>query len=786
MKSRFFLTFSDDMIKAPFKSAIASLCLLATTSLVVAQTLPQTVPVPRARPATGPMMAPVIPPPTPAPVSLVPERLPEPAQTVEETAEAAAGAASEAGTDAAMLPADLTVLPKNRTDPMVPVATVGSGATLQPPKAAPTVQSAASTLPAVERHDNGISAERGSLKEALTALDKNDQKTALAIQKGMKPSLDRTLLTYILIIGGYHDLPASEIKAFYEQKTGWPSRDLTKRRIEEAVARETNSGAEMVRAFGNSIPGSTTAAIELAISQAMVGNKAQAAKLISPIWREQALSDDTESKIRSSLGSVLTNADHFYRASYLLYRERANGALRLKGYLTDAQMKLVNARVAVIRGDRNAASLLNAVPSSLRNDPGYIFSKIQYLRRANKETEAADLLLKAPLDEDRLINHDVWWDERRLLARMMLNNGDAKRAYRIAARHSAESGVDFSEAEFHAGFFALRYLNDHKTAAVHFENSWKRATRRQDKARGLYWQGRAWEAAGDRTGAVKFYQAAADPTVYYGQLALEELGVRHLNLRTPPAAGPAQKARFERRELVQAIKRLKAIGQEDRTGPLFRHLANTLDDPSEIELAHKLAQSYDLHQNAVQIGQLALNRGLPVDKLAFPLHALPRGVNTNGLDIALIYALTKQESVFNVKARSHANALGLMQMLPATAKTTARKLGVSYSQSRITSDPKYAVLLGSAFLKENLERFGGSYILTFAAYNAGPGRPPEWIERFGDPRTNDVSAIDWVERIPFSETRNYVMKLIENLQVYESRIHNETLDISKDLKRGQP
>ena len=237
---------------------------------------------------------------------------------------------------------------------------------------------------------------------------------------------------------------------------------------------------------------------------------------------------------------------------------------------------------------------------------------------------------------------------------------------------------------------------------------------------------------------------------------------------------------------MRAIKRLKAVGQEDRAGPLFRHLARTLADPSEIELAHKLAQSYGLHQNAVQIGQLALNRDMPVDKLAFPLHALPMGVKTNGVDIALVYALTKQESVFDLKARSHANARGLMQMLPATAKRTARKLGVSYSLSRITSDPNYAVLLGSAFLKENLERFGGSYILTFAAYNAGPGRPPEWIERFGDPRTNEVSAIDWIERIPFSETRNYVMKLIENLQVYEARIHNETLDISQDLKRGHP
>nr|WP_319513284.1 transglycosylase SLT domain-containing protein [uncultured Cohaesibacter sp.] len=760
------------MIRPIIKAATTGFCLVAMTPLASAQSLPESVPVPRARPAialTAPMAT--------------PEATPEPAPGLEQTAPSAPQSTAD-------LPANLVILPRNRTDPMVspapPSPTVGSGAALQLPVAAAEAAQPETSLPTVRSHDNGISAERGSLKDALNALEKNDQKKALAIQKGMKPSLDRTLLTYILIIGGYHNFPASEIKAFYDHNPQWPSRSLTQRRIEEAVARETETGAEMVRAFGNAIPESTTAAIELAISQAKVGNKAQAAKIIRPIWRESALDSKTESRILSNMRSVLTNEDHFHRASYLLYRDRANGALRLKRYLTDAQMKLVNARVAVIRRARNAGSLLRSVPSSLRKDPGYIFSEIQYTRRQGKETEAADLILKAPLDEDHLINHDAWWDERRLLARMMLNKGDARRAYKIAARHSAESGKDFSEAEFHAGFFALRYLHDQKTAAVHFENSWKKATRTQDKSRGLYWQGRAWEAAGDRAVAVKFYQAAANATNYYGQLSLEELGTKHLNLRTPPPANATQKARFERRDLVRAIKRLKAVGQEDRAGPLFRHLARTLADPSEIELAHKLAQSYGLHQNAVQIGQLALNRDMPVDKLAFPLHALPMGVKTNGVDIALVYALTKQESVFDLKARSHANARGLMQMLPATAKRTARKLGVSYSLSRITSDPNYAVLLGSAFLKENLERFGGSYILTFAAYNAGPGRPPEWIERFGDPRTNEVSAIDWIERIPFSETRNYVMKLIENLQVYEARIHNETLDISQDLKRGHP
>ena len=682
-------------------------------------------------------------------------------------------------------PAQLRILP--RTKPGLPPLsrTVQSTAPSAPAttKPAPSV-STRKDLPKVARTGNDITPLRGTLKQALDALNKNEQKKALGIHKGMKASLDRTLLTYILAIGGYHDLPAAEIKAFYDRKTGWPSRSLIAKRVEEAVARQTPSGRPMVQAFGNAVPKSTTAAIELALSQAKVGNKQQAAKIIRPIWREQTLTTKLESRILSGLGSVLRREDHFHRASYLLYRERANGALRLKRHLSSGQKKLVDARVAVIRKQKNAGSKLKAVPSSLRKDPGFVFSTIQYLRRSGQETKAADALIKAPRDVAHLINHREWWIERRLLSRMMLNKGDPRRAYKIAAGHTAQSSKDRSEAEFHAGFFALRFLKDYKTAAVHFERSWQKASRSRDKARGLYWQGRSWEAAGNRTTALKFYNAAANPTVYYGQLALEELGRKSLALKHPPAASAALKAQFESRELVKAVKRLQQVGHAKRAGPILRHLARILTNPSEIALAHQMAQSYKLHQNAVQIGKIALARGMPAEKMAFPLNIIPRGSKTHGIDIALIYALTKQESVFDIGAISSANARGLMQMLPSTAKITARKVGVRYNKAKLTRDPKYAVNLGSYYLKENLERFGGSYILTFAAYNAGPGRPPQWVERFGDPRSRRISAIDWVERIPFTETRDYVMKLMENLQVYEARIHDRRLDISKGSQAG--
>ncbi len=737
-------------------------CVLVSTGLTISVAQAQGVPLPKPRPAIQSA--------TPAPINLGPA-----------TTTAPAGLETSGFIT---LPKTLNQLPRSK--PGLPPLATKQTAPAQSARIPTRPKISKVQLPSVANKDNGIAARRGTLEQALDALSKKKPKTALAIHKGMRRSLDKVILTYILTIGGYAGLPASEIKAFYDRKTQWPSRSLVAKRVEEAVAREANSPKAMVRAFGNQVPKSTSASISLAISHARLGRTKSAAKIIRPIWRGQKLSASLEKKIMSSLRGVLSNQDHFHRASYLLYRERAKAAARMKKYLSKGQSKLVDARIAVIRRSKKAGSSLKAVPSSLRKDPGYIFSYIQYLRRTKREKQAADMMIKAPRTVSKLINHREWWIERRLLSRMMLNMGDARRAYKIAANHTAQSAKYISEAEFHAGFFSLRYRKDPKTAAVHFERSWKKATRKRDKSRGLYWQGRSWEAVGSRQTAVKFYQAAASPTVYYGQLALEELGQTRLALAHPPKASGAVVSRFNGRELVQAAKRLKAVGHRKRSGPIFRHLARSLSDPSEIALAHQLAQSYGLHQYAVQIGQIAQSRGMPADKMAYPLNVIPRSAKTNGVDIAVIYALAKQESVFNIQAVSHANARGLMQMLPATAKRTAKKIGIPYSTAKLTRDPKYIVNLGSAHLKSLIKRFNGSYILTFAAYNAGAGRPPGWIKRFGDPRSSRVSAIDWVERIPFTETRDYVMKLTENLQVYEARIHGKQLDISKDLKRGTP
>ena len=281
-----------------------------------------------------------------------------------------------------------------------------------------------------------------------------------------------------------------------------------------------------------------------------------------------------------------------------------------------------------------------------------------------------------------------------------------------------------------------------------------------------------------------FERAAAYPATFYGQLAMARLGRTLIALSQPPRPDSAVRQRFAGRELVQVIQHLTAAGEDDRAGLFYRHLADTLADPAEIALLAAMAEDAGKHQIALQIGVFATARGLPVGALAFPTAAIPASAKTSGVEKPVVYAIARQESAFNPQAVSQAGARGLLQLMPATAKETAKAIGVSYSRDRLTSDAGYNATLGAAHLGGLVNDFGGSYVMTFAAYNAGASRVTEWVKLHGDPRDPKVDVVNWIELIPFTETRNYVQRIMENLQVYRARLQSAPLVIEADLKRG--
>jgi soluble lytic murein transglycosylase len=371
-----------------------------------------------------------------------------------------------------------------------------------------------------------------------------------------------------------------------------------------------------------------------------------------------------------------------------------------------------------------------------------------------------------------------------VLARKLLDAKRPEDAYKLCAEHSATGREQFIEAEFHSGWIALRFLNDPARATPHFDRAASRAETPISRARAAYWQGRAAEAAGDRDKARGYYQAAAnDPTVYYGQLAKARLGETIADLRKPRdvAKGDA------RNTATRVAELLLALGEKDLASTLATESVRAMTDETQIAaLADVVTRAGDARVT-LAIGKTAIQRGHTLDEAAYPTFGIPYFEPAlNSAPLAVVYAIARQESAFAPRALSSAGAKGLMQMIDATAKRTAQQVGVVFDKARLIDDPAFNAFLGAAHLGQLISDFRGSYIMTFAAYNAGPRRVKEWIEAYGDPRDPAVDPVDWVERIPFTETRNYVQRVTENLEIYRLRFGDtRPFAIRADLRGGE-
>jgi soluble lytic murein transglycosylase len=635
--------------------------------------------------------------------------------------------------------------------------------------------------PAIER---SLLAET-AFKVAVRLFDQGDPNAALAAGYALPDPIDSKIIKWLCAVYRYSEIPAARIDAISRELSDWPGQNLLRIRFEQALQLERPSAEEVIEAFDGTRPISNYGTLLLARAYVATGKKAEAAALIRPRWREDVLDDAFEAALRKEFGDLLTQTDHKIRMDRMLYAERTTKALRAASALDDNQQALAKAVAAVIKRESKAGAALDALPKSLHSDPVFVYSRIQVLRRAEKIDAAAELMLSAPRDPAVLVDPDAWWVERRVLAREVILKRDYRTAYRIVAGHSAQSSALRAEAEFHAGWIALEFLNDPETATPHFTVIQTVSTMPLSRSRAEYWLGRAAAAAGNNAEAERqFRLAAAYPTTFYGQLALARLGAETLPLSPHPRIDADARKRFAALELAQVIYRLVEIKKDDRKTIFMRHLADTLTDPVQIALLTEMAEKDGDHSLSLQLVKMAAYRGIAVDTLAFPTKSIPSSTRVGNVDRAVVYAIARQESEFRTGAVSGAGARGLLQLMPATAKQMAKKAGVAYSKAKLTSDPAYNAKLGSHFLDHLLDRFDGSYVMTFAAYNAGPSRVVDWVEKYGDPRDAQVDAVNWIELIPFTETRNYVQRIMENLAVYRARLGSPGLTVESDLKRG--
>jgi soluble lytic murein transglycosylase len=622
-------------------------------------------------------------------------------------------------------------------------------------------------------------------KLALKLLDNGDPGAASLAAYALPDRIDIKIIDWLVATSGLPGVSSARIADAMKKLPDWPGQQLLRLRFEQELAHEKKSPADVVKAFAGTTPSSGEGTLLLARAYLDLGRRDEAAALIRPYWREGKIPQDAETAIAREFAGLLTPADHKARMDRLLYAEQSEPALRTSAFLGKDQRALAAAVISVIKHSRSDKAMA-AVPPALQKDPVYLYARIQKLRRADKVEEAASLMLSAPHDPKVLIDPDAWWVERRLISRALLDKGDAKTAYRLVAGHGGESPTLRAEAEFHCGWYALEFLHDAATAKQHFANMQPISSMPLTQSRAEYWLGRAAAAANEtEEAAAHFRKAGAYPTTFYGQLALARLGSKRLTLSAPPEPDAAVRARFNARELVQAIERLSDTKFADRLDIFYRTLAEQLTDPAEIALLAGMAERAGNHQVALQVGKVAAMRGLPVQTLAFPTAAIPRNARTAPVELPVVYAVARQESSFNVSAVSAAGARGLLQLMPATAKKAASVAGLPFSEPRLTQDAAYNATLGAEQLNELFDGFGGSYVMTFASYNAGRSRTLEWVKAHGDPRDPKVDVVNWIELIPFTETRNYVQRLMENLQVYRARLGSPALTIEADLKRGR-
>jgi len=482
--------------------------------------------------------------------------------------------------------------------------------------------------------------------------------------------------------------------------------------------------------------------------------------------RSDELSEHSEAEAFELFRDLLTREDHRARMDKRIGAKDLSGAKRAAQRLGSDELSIVKA-CAAGNADK-ALDLLNDVAAGARSDLGYTLCRIRWMVRHDRIDDATQLVLAAAPETMALQDTDEWWRERRSLARKLLDQGKFEAAYNVV-RGAALPASEHYRADFHfmCGWIALRYRHDSTTAKEHFAHIDDGSANPIVLARANYWRGRVAEATGEKETMRLSYEAAARfPTAYYGQLARAKLGRDRIELRAPDPEDEAALAD----ERVRAAEMLYALGERD---VVLSFVADLGEQSNEVAVLVALGELTGRRNDAramLQIGKPALSRGLALDHYAFPIIGIPQH-NPVGPEIerSIIYSVARTESAFDQRDKSSANAVGLMQVTPEAGRDTAKRFGVEYDWDRMVSDPVYNTQMGAAELSALLKEYSGNQIMTFAGYNAGRGRVRDWVKLYGDPRDPKVDPVDWVERIPLSETRNYVQRVMENLKVYRVR-----------------
>lgn len=574
-------------------------------------------------------------------------------------------------------------------------------------------------------------------------------------------------------LNGQDNLSFSDYAGFILTYPGFPRQDRLQLQAEKALDRDAVTPQALVSFFDKNPPISNGAKARYALALASM-NRPNAFEVARESWRGGTMSGPAEAYMQGLFGARFTPQDHDARMDALLWQGNTEAASRQIVNVSPAYRPVAMARLAMLQG-QTPEEIALPVPANAKTDAGYVYNLARLYRTTNRLPMAVNTLAYRAEFSAPAFDAEDFIGEALKIAR----SAGSEPATRIATNVDDlfAPGADISTMSYRlrddytslmwlGGTSALWNLGDGSRAAPLFYRYGAAAQTPQTRSKGFYWAGMASKRSGNSADATRYFDMAAQyPDRFYGQLALKELGRQMPALSGSGVAlpSPEQRAEFERKPLVAAVREV-AVDAPWRTGiQFYKELAQQADTPEEHALVAELARQIGRRDLAVNVAEAAGADGLDNFVVqGFPTMPVPPGANWT-----FVHAIARQESQFAQNAVSHAGARGLMQLMPATAREQAGKLGVNYMSANLIDDPSYNLRLGDGYFGRMMDYFGGSYPLAVAAYNAGPGNVNKWLAANGDPRTGGVSWVEWIEKIPIYETKNYVQRVIENAAVYE-------------------
>lgn len=642
--------------------------------------------------------------------------------------------------------------------------------------------------------------EASLLDTAIKEVYKNKDTDAKETAAKLTDPISKKLITWYRLRNPDVDHSRVELEEFLEQNPAFPNHTTMNAKIEREYLSGDVPASEIAKHFAKEPPVTMNGRLVLAesiLASSKDEQERQAAiTTIREIYHNDRLYYALEKRILSKHETHLRPEDHYIRMDRLLYQDRRSkvqAAIRASQKLDADHRESALFRAAVVRRHYGTAKkMLAKLSAEMKKLPGVHLAHVQLLRRTKNPKDARALLIKADFKPEDIHDKDEWWIERRVNARAAVNDNDYDAAYAIASKHEQPSVNHYNEAEFMAGWIALQYLKKPQQAEAHFANFKKAADGPRTGSKSAYWMGRTQRALKNEAAAIEnFRESAKYFNTYYGQLASQEVDRNNapLSLPKPPTISAEMVKKFTESDEIKTLVMAHLANQQSLVRVFFSHLRYHYTTAEELTLLAELAASLGYNQSTVRIGKVAMSRGHPLAEYAYPTRFMPEFKPLRSIpEESIIYAVARQESEFNEAIKSHAGARGLMQVMPRTLKGIARKYKIKWQVAWLTQKPAYNAAVGSAYIGDRHDEFGGSYIMTFAGFNAGPGRVRQWVREFGDPRSKDVDPVDWVERIPFTETRNYVQKVLANVQVYRARLNGKGKTMIKaidDLHRGK-